>query len=86
MYFPYFMAYMAAGLAFSLLALLWAIRHGQFKDQQRARYLPLDDEEESSPVRASKMGKGELYVLMTLALIGLLASGTVLVFSLLRAR
>ena len=46
MYFPYFMAYMATGLALSLLALSWAIRNGQFKDQQRARYLPLDDEEE----------------------------------------
>ncbi|MHC1743667.1 MAG: cbb3-type cytochrome oxidase assembly protein [Syntrophobacteraceae bacterium] len=86
MYFPYFMAYMAVGLALTLIALFWALRNGQFKDQQRARYLPLDDDPEPGPVRVPGMRKGEAYALMTLALLGLLASGAVLLFSLLRAR
>ncbi len=34
----------AASLAASLIGFLWALRNGQFSEQQRARYLPLREE------------------------------------------
>jgi cbb3-type cytochrome oxidase maturation protein len=86
MYFPYFMAYMVVGLIISLLVFLWALRNGQFRDQQRARFLPLDEEIELGPAKISRMRRVEAYALMALAITGLLASGAVLLFSLLRAR
>ena len=86
MYFPYFMAYMTIGFVVSLLVFLWALRNGQFNDQQRARYLPLDDETAAAPVKLSKMKRVEAYALVALACCGLLASGAVVVFSLIRVR
>lgn len=85
MYFPYFMAYMTAGFVISLAVFLWALGSGQFRDQQRARYLPLDEEADLAPAKVPRMKRLEAYVLMVLACSGLLASGAVLVFSLLRA-
>ncbi|MBW2435232.1 MAG: cbb3-type cytochrome oxidase assembly protein CcoS, partial [Deltaproteobacteria bacterium] len=32
---------MAAGFIISLVVFFWALNNGQFKDQQRARFLPL---------------------------------------------
>jgi cbb3-type cytochrome oxidase maturation protein len=84
MYFPYFMAYMTAGFVVSLVVFLWAFRNGQFSDQQRARYLPLGDDTDRGPARVSRMNRLEAYALLGLACSGLLASGAVLIFSLLR--
>lgn len=86
MYFPYFITYMAAGLVFSLIVLAWALRNGQFRDQQRARYLPLHDDGQVGAAKATPIRRVETYALMALAVLGLLASGAVLLFSLLRAR
>lgn len=85
MYFPYFMAYMTVGLVASLLVFAWALRSGQFKDQQRARYLPLDEDMDLGPSKVNRMSRLEAYLLFALAFLGLLASGAVLLFSLLRA-
>lgn len=84
MYFPYFMAYMTAGFVVSLLVFLWALRNGQFRDQQRARYLPLDSQGAPGPARVSRMNRFEAYVLVGLACVGLTSSAAVLIFSLLR--
>jgi cbb3-type cytochrome oxidase maturation protein len=86
MYFPYFMAYMVVGLVVSLMVFLWALRSGQFRDQQRARFLPLDEEPDLAPSKTSRVRRVEACALMVLALAGLVASGTVLLFSLLRVR
>jgi cbb3-type cytochrome oxidase maturation protein len=85
MYFPYFITYMVVGLAISLLAFFWALKNGQFKDQKRARFLPLTDEQEPPLKKASDIKRYEIYALMFLALAGLAASAAALVFSLLRA-
>jgi len=85
MYFPYFMAYMTAGFTLSLVVFLWALRNGQFSDQQRARYLPLDDQTDLAPAPVSRMNRLEGYALLGLACLGLATTGAVLVFSLLRA-
>ena len=44
MYYPYFIAYMAIGFAVSLVVFFWALNTGQFKDQQRARFIPLEND------------------------------------------
>jgi cbb3-type cytochrome oxidase maturation protein len=41
MYTPYFITYIVVGLALGLGAFAWALKSGQFKDQERARFLPL---------------------------------------------
>lgn len=85
MYFPYFITYMAVGFAISLVVFFWALKNGQFKDQKRARFLPLEDEREPSVETVSNIKRYEIYALMFLALAGLAASVAVLVFSLLNA-
>lgn len=82
MYFPYFMVYMIVGLAFGLVVFFWALGNGQFRDQERARFLPLQGQGDTCPERVSRMGRVESYALFTLAALGLLASGAVLVFAL----
>lgn len=85
MYFPYFITYMAVGFVISLVVFFWAIKNGQFKEQKRARFLPLEDELEPSVAKASTFKRYEIYALLFLALAGLAASAAVLVFSLLNA-
>ena len=82
MYFPYFVAYIAIGLSISLLVFFWALRTGQFRDQQRARFLPLRGEPEQGTVKRSRFGRWELYGLFFLALLGLGMSATVLLYAL----
>ena len=82
MYYPYFISYMVAGLAISLVALIWALYNGQFKDQQRARYLPLKDEDETPVVKVKKYSRYETYALMFLVFTGLAVCAAVLIFAL----
>lgn len=82
MYFPYFIAYISIGLILSLLVFLWAWRTGQFREQQRARFLPLRDEPMDRPASVSRMRRLEVYGLFFLAAAGLAASGAVLLYAL----
>lgn len=84
MYFPYFMAYMSVGLVLSLVAFFWALNSGQFNDQQRARYLPLENEP-GKPAAASRWGRYEMAALVFLACAGLATSAAVIVFALIKA-
>lgn len=82
MYYPYFLAYITIGLIISLLVFFWALRNGQFRDQQRARYLPLRDDAGSVPARTSRLHRLEVYTLFLLAAAGLATSATVLLYAL----
>jgi cbb3-type cytochrome oxidase maturation protein len=82
MYFPYFIAYIGIGLTLSLAVFFWAVKSGQFKEQQRARFLPLRDEPDTGPVTASRFSRWEIYGLFALALAGLSMSATVLLYAL----
>jgi len=86
MYFPYFITYMALGFIISLVVFFWALKNGQFKEQQRARFLPLENERKASVEKVSNIKRYEIYALMFLALAGLAASAAVLVFSLLKVK
>lgn len=83
MYFPYFVAYIVAGLTVSLALFFWGLRNGQFQDQQRARYLPLRGEtgRPAAPAHASRLKQWELYALFLLAVGGLAASAGVLLYA-----
>lgn len=84
MYFPYFISYILVGIAITLFVLFWAVRNGQFQDQQRARFLPLQGDGGSNGAGASRWKRYEIYGLFFLAGAGLLSSAAVLVFALLR--
>jgi cbb3-type cytochrome oxidase maturation protein len=82
MYYPYFIAYIGIGLAISLGVFFWALKSGQFQDQQRARFLPLRDDLDSPPSRTSRAHRVEVYGLFFLAVAGLAASAGVLLYAL----
>ena len=80
------MSYMLAGFILSVLVFLWALHAGQFKDQKRARFLPLEEGGKAQPVKVSRMNRVEGYVLFALACVGLLAMAATLSFALLAPR
>jgi len=83
MYFPYFITYIAVGFVISLVVFLWALKNNQFKDQHRARFLPLENEGDVKSAPVAGIRRYEIYGLLLLACAGLLASAAVLVFALL---
>jgi len=84
MYYPYFLTYMLSGFVISLVVLWWALKNGQFKDQKRARFLPLEEGLEAEPVKVSKIGKIEAYALIVFASLGLFGTAATLIFTLLK--
>jgi len=85
MYYPYFIAYMAAGFIISLVVFFWALNNGQFKDQQRARFIPLESERPTKPVTASRFARIETIALFSLVCICLGCSIAVITFALLKS-
>ena len=83
MYYPYFIAYMLVGFGVSLLVFFWALGSGQFKDQDRARFLPLEHGDAPRPSKISRAGRYEAYALGFLVTLGLMATGAVLLFAIL---
>lgn len=82
MYFPYFIAYISIGLTIGLVVFFWAVKNGQFQDQQRARFIPLRDVSDDGPVKATRIQRWEIYGLFFLALAGLSMSAAVLLYAL----
>ena len=82
MYFPYYIAYMAAGFVISLVVFIWALNSGQFKDQQRARYIPLESDLRTEPIKASRFARIQTIALFALVGICLSCSVAVITFSL----
>ncbi len=86
MYFPFFIIYIMIGFGISGLVFFWALKNGQFSDQKRAAFLPLQHDTKSPPVRIRRIHRFEALVLITMACLGLLISASVLALALLRAR
>ena len=82
MYFPYFITYIVVGFAVTIVVFYWAYHNGQFREQQRARFLPLEEEPEPLAAGISKISRYEVYALMFLVCAGLAASAAVLIFAL----
>ena len=85
MYFPYYIAYMSAGFLISIAVFIWALNSGQFKDQQRARFIPLESDLNTEPVKASRFARIETIALFALVGICLSCSVAVITFSLWKA-
>ena len=83
MYYPYFIAYMAAGFIISLVVFFWALNNGQFKDQQRARFLPLQNDLEPKPTNVPRFARLQTLALFTLVCLCLASALAVVIFSLL---
>ena len=86
MYYPYFIAYMAAGFVISIAVFFWALNRGQFKDQQRARFLPLENEPGAKPVKLSWIARIETWTMFALACSGLAATMVAVLLTLLRSK
>ena len=54
MVYLFFVIYIVTGFVISLGIFFWALKNGQFRDQQRARFLPLVGEQEESIVVSQK--------------------------------
>jgi hypothetical protein len=86
MYFPFFVAYMVVGFAVCLGVFFWALTRGQFRDQQRARYLALEAGGPSTPVRLTRRARVETLTLFLLVCCGLSGSVAVIVYILTHGR
>ena len=84
MYYPYFIAYMAAGFIISLVVFFWALNSGQFKDQQRARFLPLQNDLQTKPAKIPRFARIQTYALLTLVCLCLASAVAVVIFSLIK--
>ncbi len=84
MYYPYFLTYIVTGLILSLAVFWWALKNGQFRDQERARYLPLEDQASAPAKGLPGPGRLEVLALAGLVAAGLALSAAVLIVSLVR--
>jgi cbb3-type cytochrome oxidase maturation protein len=73
MFFVSWVLLIAAGLLISLGVFFWALRSGQFSDQERARYLPLADGFPLPVVENPAKLSREVYALLFAVGLGLLA-------------
>jgi cbb3-type cytochrome oxidase maturation protein len=73
MYYPFFLAYMITGLFIGGVVFYWAVKNGQFSDQQRARFLALEDAGNSRDASLPKTGL-QIYFIFFLALGAIVAS------------
>ena len=85
MYFPYYIAYMTIGFAITLVVFFWALNRGQFRDQDRARFIPLEADGNTRPAKASRFARIETISLFALVGIGLAAMAAVVAFALFKA-
>ena len=84
MYYPYLTTYMTAGFILSLITFLWALTAGQFKDQQRARYLPLEGVADATPVKAPRYYRIKIFILFILACSGLVTTAVVIAYTIIK--
>ena len=65
----------AAAIWVSIAAFVWAVQTGQFGDQERARYLPLRNENLQPPAHHEQPARlsAEVYALMVVLGLGLLS-------------
>jgi cbb3-type cytochrome oxidase maturation protein len=85
MYYPYFIAYMSAGFVISIAVFIWALNNGQFKDQQRARFIPLQNDPNPKPLKAARFARLQTIALFSLVCICLSCSLAVITFALIKA-
>jgi cbb3-type cytochrome oxidase maturation protein len=84
LYYVFWTMLIAASLWVSLGAFLWAHRHGQFRDQERARFLPLRGEP-APGIPAHKGGsRREAFVVCIILVLGFAAILTAVIVAFVR--
>jgi len=76
-----FIIFIFSGLFFGIIVFLWALKSGQFKEQQRARYLAIEDEGEKPDFVVSRSAKLQMYVLFGFIIVGILVSASVVIYA-----
>ena len=76
-----FILFIFSGLFFGVIVFLWALKSGQFKEQERARYLAIEDEREDPENGITRSDQLQSYVLLGLLLVGILISASVVVYA-----
>ena len=76
-----FIIFIFSGLFFGVIVFLWALKSGQFKEQERARYLAIEDEQEDPENVMPRSGQLQSYVLLGLLLVGILISASVVIYA-----
>jgi cbb3-type cytochrome oxidase maturation protein len=72
----------ALGVGVSLGVFVWALKTGQFSDQQRARYLPLQNEQlELLPAQAQRL-PAEVYALILVVILGIICFASTITLTL----
>ena len=82
MYYPFFLTYILTGVIIALVVFIWALKNGQFSDQQRARFLAIEDEE-AAVVYSQSKGKYELVLIFFLVVAGIASSFALVAYALL---
>ena len=82
MYYPFFLTYILTGVIIALVVFIWALKNGQFSDQQRARFLAIEDEE-AAVVDSQSKGKYELVLIFFLVVAGIANSFALVAYALL---
>jgi len=86
MFYLGWIALTATGVLVSIAVFVWAVRSGQFSDQGRARFLPLSDEIPNPRVADPSKLSIEVYVLMGVFGMGVLAMASTIALILFRVR
>ena len=73
MFYVYWILLIIVGLGASIATFVWAIRNGQFSDQERARYLPLNDLVSLDSLETTPRRPAEVYALGLILSLGLVA-------------
>jgi nitrogen fixation-related uncharacterized protein len=76
---------MLIGFVLSVLVFMWALRNGQFNEQNRARFLPLEQDNQREVVPASRFNRFEPYLMLAIVCLGLLVSGAFVLMVLLKS-
>jgi cbb3-type cytochrome oxidase maturation protein len=84
-YYLFWAILILASLWASLGGFLWAHRHGQFKDQERARFMALRDEADAPASVKAEDARHEAIVMIGILAVGISGILVVLVMVLLRA-
>ncbi|MFK5951807.1 MAG: cbb3-type cytochrome oxidase assembly protein CcoS [Desulfobacterium sp.] len=82
MYYPFFLAYILTGLFIGVAVFVWALKTGQFSDQQRARFLAMEEMAPQAAAASSAKAGRDLYCLFFLALAAIAASFALVVYAL----
>ena len=82
-YYTLYIIYIILSTIVGVWGFCWALKNGQFRDQQRARFLPLREEEESRRLEVNPH-RYHAYVILGLVIFWLLVTGVFAVYVLVR--